>query len=293
MNRLTPVNKVGLTGQVLEKIRNYIDDAGFPPGTKLPSEREFAERLGVSRGITREALKALQAMGVVDIRVGDGTYVAVRDYGALFDHITGKMPLSLEDSRCLLESRMGFECAALELATQRVTDEELKRMEESIVRMERAPNLEEKVQADMDFHSILLHAAHNPIVAEMCGFLRWYFLKGIPTIGGVELDEGLLPELVRKDAVEHRAVLNALRERNSEVGRRMMTQHLASAIERNIGRLCERDASPTKPLAVESKEASEKSTNQDPPALAAASTSSYSSSRNPGLHPKKQRFRIQ
>lgn len=241
VDRLSPINKVGLTGQVVDRIKDYIKGEELAPGTRLPSERELAQRLGVSRGITREALRALQAVGVLEIRVGDGTFVADVEYGALFRHVVDKAPLSVEDNRCLLEARIGFECAALDLAGRRATDDDLRRMEASLARMAEATSLGEKVQADMDFHSWLLRSAHNPIVTEMCGFLRWYFVKGIPTIGGVELNDELSPELVAKDLVEHRAIMDALRNRRIDEGRRVLSQHLLSAIERNVGRktLCE------------------------------------------------------
>lgn len=234
MDRLAPIERVHLSQQVTAKIRDYIRDAGLRPGTKLPSERELADRLAVSRGIMREALKALEAVGIVEIRVGFGIYVADTDYGALVRHVTSKLPDGAADATCLIESRLGFECAAIDLAARRATEEDLAYMEECVDRMANGRNLDEVLSADLDFHCAILKASRNPIVMELSGFLRWFFVQGTTELGAKNREDKRWPDILEVDVMAHRMIMEALRAGESEKARRFLSDHLARAMRTAI-----------------------------------------------------------
>lgn len=106
---------------VAERLIAFIVEEGLHPGDRLPTEKDLADRLGVSRSVTREAVKILSALGRVRVRRGSGLFVAETDQGVVETLATKFQPTSLEHVRQLLEYRRIVECQAAELAARRAT----------------------------------------------------------------------------------------------------------------------------------------------------------------------------
>src|SRR5215217_8483337 len=121
-----------VAARVVEQIQDYIEGNGLQPGHKLPPERVFIEQLGVSRSSLREAVRVLSTLGLIDVRHGDGMYVAAppemwrASSSAIFD-ATEEHAL-----RNLVETRLGIELAAVTAAAQRATDEDLDRLQQLV-----------------------------------------------------------------------------------------------------------------------------------------------------------------
>ena len=98
-NRIGPVRRVNLMAQVIESLKAYIVENNLTAGSRLPTEKELITMLGVSRNILREALKSLQAVGLIEIRVGDGTYVTDFDYSRIMSHISSVLARKRTDLR--------------------------------------------------------------------------------------------------------------------------------------------------------------------------------------------------
>jgi len=150
--------------QIAEQIEALIRSGAFAPGARLPGERELAERVGVSRPSLREALIALETAGLIETRIGDGTYVR-RDIAP-----TPVFPLANRDlgpgTLEQFEARRALECAAAELAAQRATSAEIVALRACLVRMtllvEQGSSPAAEHQA---FHLALVDAARNQIIA--------------------------------------------------------------------------------------------------------------------------------
>src|SRR3954471_17798208 len=118
--------------RVVDELRAFIERNGLQPGAKLPPERVLLEQLGVSRSSLREAVRVLSTLGLIDVRHGDGMYVAAppeawtESSSAIFD-ATEEHAL-----RNLVETRLGIELAAVTAATQRATDEDLERLQQMV-----------------------------------------------------------------------------------------------------------------------------------------------------------------
>src|SRR5438552_5300584 len=117
---------MALTDDAILKIKELIVDGEFAPGSKLPKERELAERLGLSRNSLREAVRALTLIGVLEPRQGDGTYVTSLEPDLLLagttfvSHLlTGPTLLELYQVRCILEP------AATAMSATRITEGDL------------------------------------------------------------------------------------------------------------------------------------------------------------------------
>jgi DNA-binding FadR family transcriptional regulator len=149
--------------QIAEQIEALIRSGAFSPGTRLPGERELAETIGVSRPSLREALIALETAGLIETRMGDGTYVRA-DIGPGFIFPLGASgdlgPGTLEQ----FEARRALECAAAELAAKRATPQQRAGLRDCLARM--AALVDAGVNPAPEhctFHLLLVDAAHNQI----------------------------------------------------------------------------------------------------------------------------------
>lgn len=140
---------------VANSILEMIESGSYPPGTRLPGERELAERFGVSRVVIREAEISLEALGRLDIRVGSGVYV--RDPSdALGASLPKVSAFELTQTRLIFES----ECAAL--AATQITDEQLADLKALLDLMATAPHdTSDGDTADREFHMQIARATGN------------------------------------------------------------------------------------------------------------------------------------
>src|SRR5690349_2950902 len=193
------------TDQAIAKIKELISSGEFTAGSRLPTERELTQRFGVSRSSLREAVRALALVGVLEPRVGDGTYVTTLEpelllagMGFVSDLVGGVSLLELHNVRRILEPE------ATRLATSRLTDEDFERLEECLRRMASADGVETYIDADTAFHRVILAACGNATLASL-----------IENFSSGTLRARLWQSLVSRDAVDatlaaHRAIQKAL-----------------------------------------------------------------------------------
>lgn len=207
---------------VAAKIRALIDTGEFPVGSRLPGERELAERFGVSRVTVREAEIALEAQGRIVIKIGSGVYVKPRlasDEGALPD----VSAFELTSARAVIEA----EAAAL--AASHITDAELDELGGMIQALS-APGLSDAAAAEYDraFHLAIARISGNPVVA-YCVQLIWRMRNELPRVREVYArvchDDGA----ARVD--EHTAILQALQQRDPVAARTAMRNHFQRLFE--------------------------------------------------------------
>jgi GntR family transcriptional repressor for pyruvate dehydrogenase complex len=161
---LRPVARPRLYEQLVSRLLEHIAAAGLVPGDRLPSERELAARLGVSRNSLKQAFVVLEIQGLVEIRQGDGTYLRSNELAVL-------EPIEvLLDRRqrlpVILEAREAIEVKVAELAAVRRTAADLRAMEEALATM-RADIEAGRSGAEGDrlFHAAVVAAGRNPILA--------------------------------------------------------------------------------------------------------------------------------
>lgn len=194
------------------------------PGDRLPPEPDLARDLGVSRGSLREAVRALTFTGVLRTRQGDGTYVTDLDGAALLDGLGSVVDLASE--RTLVEFfqlRRLLEPAACALATARLTDADLDAVAGRLADMERAAAAGDRdgfIDADLGFHHTITDAAGNAVLSSL---LRALGLRALRAHRWrARTDAGALDRTI----AEHRAILEALRDRDPEAARAAATAHL-------------------------------------------------------------------
>lgn len=212
---------------VADQIKNLIKEGAFPPGSRLPGERDLAERFDVSRVTIREAEIALQALGVISIKTGSGVYVLdpaekARD---------GWPNISAFE---LTEARLMFESEAAALAAREISDESLEYLGELVETMSNDdPQGEEAAQqADRDFHLTIAASSGNAAVQYVVETL-WKIRTELPAVRETHAAICEIEDATRRHA-EHAEVLQALRNRDSAGARLAMQEHFTCLLESMI-----------------------------------------------------------
>lgn len=217
--KLQAVSNRKLYIQIADQIRDQILQGAVEPGRQLPSERDLATDLGVSRPTVREALIALEVAGLVEVRVGVGAFVKRREDGRLPLPELSSSPLEVTAVRRLLEP----EAAAL--ASQNISPEATARLAETLRKM-RAETTAGQWSFDTDriLHMTLADACGNAVLREL--------LDGLWKARGDEVDTRFHQHLlevgeVRADILaDHEAIVAAVVSGNAEAARAAMARHL-------------------------------------------------------------------
>lgn len=171
---MEPIKRIPLVAQVEERIETMIREEGYHPGTKLPAEVTLCKELNVSRGTIREALKSLQARGIVDLQSGKGAFVAepkvVENTEAIHWLIENE-----EDLRYFLELREAVEPLAAHLATERGSEqmrETLRELYQQFVDAAVSHDYMKLAELDEKFHRTISDACGNPLIQEIMDTLN-------------------------------------------------------------------------------------------------------------------------
>ncbi len=219
---LQPVERQRVYDSIVEQMRQLIANGTWSPGQRLPSERELTEMLRVGRTSVREALRMLEAMGFIEIRAGDGSYV--KDNVAvpgrlhsLMNQIQGdEYIVDLMEARELIESQIAF------LAAESATPDDIAALE-AIVDQQAAciESGGSAVEENIGFHMRLAQATGNRVLLEL---QQIFGHLAHETIGQLFRVPGRPEESIR----QHRAIIRAVEERRPAEAHRLMLEHLRS-----------------------------------------------------------------
>ena len=228
-NRLTPIkldNYQPLREVVCETLRDAIRSGVLQPGERL-MEMQLAEELGVSRTPVREAIRKLELEGYVIMIPRRGTYVA---------------SLSIRDINEVFEIRTTLDSLASGLAAERITDEELERMQRLLVAIGsyiEEGNMEKIVEADMEFHDILYQASRNTRLVGIIVNLRDQLTRYRRTSMAV-------PGRLQETLAEHRRIVDAIAQGNVEEAQQAAEYHMEKSEQTLLKSMEEMDSQKTK-----------------------------------------------
>jgi len=226
---LTRVSIGRISEVIVEQVRLLIRQGQLSAGDRLPSERELCGRFGVSRVTVREALRVLEANGLVEIRVGarGGAFVTAPSSRLVGEGIADLITLASLTALEVTESRLVFELGIVPLVCERATQEDISALYEICDRSSAALKGDEyPLELSAEWHTRYAQAAHNRAVAMLVESLHG------PLIMSLERAREAAPLHGRRGVDEHRALVDAIAARDAGRATALMSEHLERTAER-------------------------------------------------------------
>ena len=214
----TPIQPTRASTNVIVQIREAIMSGRFRKGDRLPTEREMARQFGVSRVTVRDALRALEASGLIEIRVGGqgGPYVREPDTAVLTESLRTHFHLQGTTFAELAEARLALETTAARLAAERATADNLAEMRAAID----DPGPDGTATQSVDFHKALVRAAHNSALLTMFLATQSLLAEAFDTLHASQPDMAGVARRV------HTGLYEAIARHDAETAVRLMRDHL-------------------------------------------------------------------
>jgi GntR family transcriptional repressor for pyruvate dehydrogenase complex len=222
--QMRPVDRKPIYEQVSDRLREFIDVNELQPGDRLMAERELAAQLSVGRSSIREAITALRAQGLVDVRHGDGIYLLRRPED-LISSLAAELVETHVDHPYIWETRQALETQCARLAASRATAEDLAEIDESLTVM--AAEIKEGeagLEGDRRFHLGVATASHNPILIQLLTGIR----GSLDRTSETSLTRSGQPA---KSLRDHRAIVAAIRAGQPTKAADQMLRHLVGTTD--------------------------------------------------------------
>lgn len=207
-----------VSAEALEAIRHYIVDSGLQPGDSLPTEAEIAGMLNCGKSSVREALKSLEAVGIVKILHGKRAVINMFSFSSIFDNLPQRMVMDREKLVELLEVRKAIELFFIDKVVENVTSTAIARLKREVTRMRnRTVEVSEHIKIDREFHASLLSFSGNKTASD---FVRiyWNFQYG-------HIEPVLDKERIGKIVEDHTNILTAIESKNLEGAKFHLKKH--------------------------------------------------------------------
>ena len=216
----SPLQRTTLSAAAFERLISNIVQGKWKAGEQIPTERALCQQLGIARNSLREALKAMELLGMVDSRVGEGTFVCPRSEFLSRPLLWAFTGANQHELKNLLEARAMIEADLASLAASRATMPELRVIKGTVSLMERQIAAGEPVlESDLAFHQAVGEAAHNEVLANSALLIRnmlkyWIHLKL------------MAPHICAHALERHTEICEAIRKRHAQAARDLMQEHL-------------------------------------------------------------------
>ena len=225
-----PFKRIRQYEYVLEKIRELLVTGSINPGDRLPSEREMSSKLGVGRASVKEALRILEILGLIEVKLGGGSFIRQNNFH-FFESIANTVgllgDLNEETMIHFLDFRSFWEVKCAALAAKNSTEEDIKMMKIELARMSKAQRNETEFKAaDINFHNLMCIASRDKgimlVVQGLRNILISYFDNVYPLISSD-------PKRSQKSFSTHNSLLQAIKQHDEIAAVRAMEEHLTEA----------------------------------------------------------------
>lgn len=220
-NNLTPAKKIPLTQNVTQQLIDLIMAGNIAPGEKLPTEKELMDIFGIGRSSLREAIRALVALGLVEVKVSQGTFVS-ECFGDFFTKQLALMSkISFENIIELIEARIAIETDIAEMAAKKATSDDVKNLVNICRGMKAAQSDEEYQNCDLKFHIALAEISRNSFMLQV--------MKILNNITGLWIRKVIQVGDSKKQAIlQHERIIDAIHDKNVSETVIAMREHLES-----------------------------------------------------------------
>jgi len=226
-----PINQYhNISEKIALVIKNFITDGKLKAGDRLPSERDLAPMLGVSRNSLREALKVLATSGIVEIRHGQGVFIKSHESQHLFKQYLDGFNIDKRKLHDLYCVRRVLETQAVEWACVFASTEELEKIKETLLLTKKELLTSEDpmlllAKSDENFHNLIIKASYNSILEKMMPSLFEFLIDARL--------ESAKKGRAFKSLEEHLEIADTLLDRDISKARLSMEKHL-TAVERDL-----------------------------------------------------------
>lgn len=224
--QMTSLANKSVVERIVDQITNAIITGELKPGDKIPTEVELSNSFGVGRNSIREAIKILEAYGVVEIRRAEGTFVKQEYNHRMLYPILYGIILQKDSKNQLVVLRKVIDIGILQVAMDEMTDNQIKKLELVVKQMEEEigkekPSAIKLFDIDVEFHATIVSALDN-VLLESIGYYVDEITKRsrILTIERI-LSKGLVEEFV----MLHQEIINMLREKKKSLINEVVEKH--------------------------------------------------------------------
>lgn len=218
----TPIKSTRVYEQVVEQIKQMIIEGTLKKGDKLPTERDLAEQLKVSRTSVREALRALEVVGLVESRQGAGNYIRESFENSLFEPMSMMFLLEKGTPLEILEFRKVLEVEAAVLAAARIEKEEIEVLGILLDKMKACDDEDRSITLDKEFHYTIAKASKNLLIINILQVISQLIDEFIKDSRKKILR---FEDNSVKLKVQHEALYNALKNKDVEEALRAINDH--------------------------------------------------------------------
>jgi GntR family transcriptional repressor for pyruvate dehydrogenase complex len=225
----SPVSVGRISEVIVEQMRILIREGKLVPGDRLPSERSLCERFGVSRVTVREALRVLEAGGLVEIRVGarGGAFVTQPSSERVGEGLAQLMTLAPMTAGDVTEARMVFELGILPLVVERATDEDIADLRHLVEQgLSALEDGSYTMAMSAAFHVRVASSTHNPAIEMLVQSFHG------PMLMSLQQAQVAAPLMGPRGAHEHFELVEAIEQRDTERARAIMSRHLQRTADR-------------------------------------------------------------
>ncbi|MCL2852833.1 MAG: FadR family transcriptional regulator [Defluviitaleaceae bacterium] len=220
---MVEAKKPGVSDRIFQEMKQMIFERKWEPGSRLPSEQAMCEIFGVSRVTVRNALLRLNALGLIETHLGDGSYVKKLDTGTRINNLIPVAYLE-QDINTILEFRMEVESGACALAARKATKKDVTGLKRILKKMLALQNdLDVLALMDLEFHYSIAQISRNSLIIktyEIVGDIYGRHMKRMVNAMGGDLG-----------VYYHKRIVAAIEERNSAVAREVMYEHIYKNLE--------------------------------------------------------------
>lgn len=217
--------------EILEQFKRNIAAGTLSVGSRLPSERQMAEEMQVSRATIREAIRALELIGVVRCVQGEGNFLTDNLNNCMVEPLSIMFMLGCKDVRLVQQLRHGLEVKTAALAAEQATDTQTAELEQICARIETSSD--PFIRADMDrrFHYMIADIAGNPLITSILNAAETLIETLISNIRSLIINDVGSSQLITR---QHISITNAIKAHDSAAAAEAMDEHMklvASLIE--------------------------------------------------------------
>lgn len=229
----SPIKSKKIYEYVIEQIQDMIMNGTLKKGDKLPSERELAEQLKVSRTSIREALRGLEILGLVESRQGEGNFIKDKIEESFFEPLSVMFMLNKDNPEDILELRMIIEVEAAYLAAKRVTKKDKEDLKEILGRMKEAQDEKSRSRIDKELHYRIAKTTGNYFIVNILNGISMLMESFI-----IYAREKILEDIDDNELLfmQHEAICNSIIEGNPDKAAVAMRTHLELIVEHMSGK---------------------------------------------------------